>query len=132
MALVSSRSLALVAAALFALGAVGVVKWRAGPEPSNTFNLVIVPGEDPAVVPVDVTAARVVEIDGDGALLVRRGAVVQRYLRPQAYQAIDGTRGAVGLHFEITPAGRVQFAVGAYDPSRPLYISSTASEGRRR
>jgi hypothetical protein len=123
MALVIARWAVIVAPFLFALGTVGAVKWANGAEPSATFDVVIGPAEHASAVPIDVTAARFVEIDAAGALIVRRDSAVERYPRPQAYQTIEGAQRAVDVRFEITPAGHVQFAFGAYDQSRPLYIS---------
>jgi hypothetical protein len=123
MALVIARWVIIVAPFLFALGAVGAAKLANRVEPSATFDVVIGPAEHAAAVPIDVTAARLVEIDVDGALIVRRDSVVQRYPRPQAYQAIEGVQRVVDVRYVITPAGHVQFAFGDYDRSRPLYIT---------
>lgn len=54
---------------------------------------------------------------GDGPTLVERA--------PVAWQTVDGRRIPVAAQYRLSPDGRVGFALGAYDPTRPLVIDPT-------
>jgi hypothetical protein len=124
------RRLVIVGIAMFGLGAFSVGVWTRDAEPVDAFHIVVGPGERPGLVPIDITDAPVVEIDAAGSLVVRRGETVRRFSRPQAYQHIVGVRRDVAVRFEITPAGDVRFALGAYDHGHPLYINAVGFKGQ--
>lgn len=46
-------------------------------------------------------------------------------LAPVAWQTVDGQRVPVSARYAIAPDGSVGFAVGSYDPTRPLAIDPT-------
>src|SRR5687768_16796460 len=130
MARVTSRRLVIVGLGMFGLVALGVLRWTSTGESADAFSLTVGPGEKPGPVPVDTTESRFVEVDADGALVVRRGSTVRSFGRPQAYQEIGGARRAVDIRYEISADGLVEFALGVYDHSLPLYINSSADKGQ--
>ena len=79
------------------------------------------PGADAKAIRLGVAGADSVALDADGDLVLGTATGDVRLKHPEAYQEIDGARKAVQSEFRL--AGKtVQFAVGAYDHSRPLII----------
>jgi len=81
----------------------------------------IAPGADPSAISLGVAGATAVRLDGDRlALDTAQGPVVEQ--APVAYQEIGGQRQDVPARYTLDGAGRVGFALGAYDQRRPLVI----------
>ncbi|MDQ2831019.1 MAG: SBBP repeat-containing protein, partial [Chloroflexota bacterium] len=81
----------------------------------------IAPGADPGAIGLGVTGATAVRLDGARLVLdTAQGPVVEQ--APVAYQEIGGARQDVPARYTLDEAGRVGFALGAYDHGRPLVI----------
>jgi hypothetical protein len=89
------------------------------------YDLLVAPHADPARVALAFEGAEGLALDGDGNLIVLVGGRAIRQLAPVAYQETDGGRRPVAARFVLDGAGRVAFAVGAYDRARPLVIDPT-------
>jgi hypothetical protein len=90
------------------------------------YDLEIAPGADPGQVRLAFSGASDVRLDPDGSLLL--GAL--RQLPPVAYQERDGVRERVQCGYRLAAARpdsevHVSFALGSYDPARPLVIDPT-------
>jgi hypothetical protein len=104
--------------------------WRVAPrgDPPLFDRVVVAPGSDPSVLPVNTEGAHLIEIDRTGALLVHVGDRVKRQPTPHAYQDIGGHRREVAVHFEIAALGDPHFVLGPYDRTSPLVIESTGKD----
>src|SRR5262249_11846790 len=83
------------------------------------------PGPDPRQIQLGFPGVDSVHIDAGGNLLLQAGDVPLRQHKPYLYQEADGVRREVAGNFVLQAAGsryQVGFAIGAYDPSRPLVI----------
>jgi hypothetical protein len=94
--------------------------YRAG-ERGLKSEFIVAPGADPAAIRFRYPEARAVRLEG-GDLVVAAGAGEVRERAPVLYQLDGGRRVPVEGRFQLHPDGAVGFAVGEYDPSRPLYI----------
>jgi hypothetical protein len=85
------------------------------------YDFVVAPGADPSRIAIAPTGARAIRLDARGNVMLRRGdeRLVQR--RPTVYQRAGGHRRPVNGRF-VLRAGRVHFALGAYDHRLPLVI----------
>jgi hypothetical protein len=86
------------------------------------YDLVVSPGADPAKIRMKIDGATNVSVASNGTLRIATslGVVEQRELF--AYQEINGEKRKVQCGFRINGDGRVSFATGRYDRSRPLVI----------
>lgn len=81
----------------------------------------IAPGADPGAIGLGVTGATAVRLDGDRLVLdTAQGPVIEQ--APVAYQDIDGQRQDVPARYTLDGAGRVGFALDAYDHTLPVTI----------
>jgi hypothetical protein len=81
----------------------------------------LAPGADPGAIGLGVTGATAVRLAGDRLVLdTTQGPVVEQ--APVAYQDINGQRQAVSARYTLDGVGRVGFALGVYDHSRPVTI----------
>lgn len=101
------------------------------------YDFEIAPGGDPSPIRLQISGLRSATIDARGDLLLQTAAGTLRKRRPVAYQLVEGKRRLVSVHYltaVVSNARRrriaawdrnaveVRFALGAYDPSRPLTI----------
>ncbi|MFL6194676.1 MAG: SBBP repeat-containing protein [Thermoanaerobaculia bacterium] len=86
------------------------------------FDFVLAPGADPDAIRLAIQGQERMEIDGAGDLVLHLGAGEVRLKRPASYQEIGGVRRPVASGWRRTDDGRLGFAVGKHDPSRPLVI----------
>jgi hypothetical protein len=63
-----------------------------------------------------------VEIDALGDLVLHTAAGSIRQKKPVVYQVLDGARREIERGYVLGRRQRVSFAIGAYDPTRPLII----------
>ena len=90
------------------------------------YDVVVAPGADPSRFAVRMTGAAGVTLR-DGALefSLPNGEVIHQSA-PVAYQLLDGARAPVRSAYALD-GDVLRFAVGAYDPTRPLVIDPVLS-----
>ena len=92
------------------------------------FDFIVSPGADPAEILLRFEGLQAKEggkdlaVDGEGRLLLATPAGEVTLEAPRVYQDIAGERRTVAGHYQLAEAGKVRFAVGEYDASRPLVI----------
>jgi len=79
-------------------------------------------GANPSLIALSLEGGLGLGLDGQGKLVLRTGAGPLTQPVPVAYQEIGGRRVPVVAGYTLTGAGRVGFALGPYDTSRPLVI----------
>ena len=89
------------------------------------YDFVVAPGANTAVIRLGFEGVRGLSVDAAGALLLPTAAGTVRLHAPHLYQDLSRGRRAVTGRFALDAHGRVGFAVGAYDRSRPLVIDPT-------
>ena len=91
------------------------------------YDFTVAPGADPGVIRLAISGAESMTLDAQGNLVLHTagGDVVEQ--APVLYQEADGGRQAVSGHFVLEGDGQVGFAVGAYNPSKPLIIDPVLS-----
>lgn len=86
------------------------------------YDFVVSPDADAGQIGVSVAGADGIAIDSDGNLTIRAGSTTWHQLKPVVYQTDPhGTRHSVTAHYVLNRQG-FEFALGAYDHSRPLII----------
>lgn len=80
------------------------------------------PGTDPGVIGLDYAGANSLQVDGDGALLVRTALGTLEDAAPVSYQEIDGARVPVESSYRLTGGTAYGFDVGAHRPDHKLVI----------
>jgi hypothetical protein len=92
------------------------------------FDFIVSPGADPAAILLRFEGLTAKEgekdlaVDGEGRLRLATPAGEVTLEAPRVYQDIAGARRTVAGHYQLAEAGKVRFAVGEYDASRPLVI----------
>jgi hypothetical protein len=87
------------------------------------YDFVVRPGADYGQVSLAFEGADGMELDGvSGDLLLKVSESTIRQRKPVVYQEVDGQRREVESSYELRGAGRVGFAVGHYDATKPLII----------
>ena len=88
------------------------------------YDLVVAPGADPRGIRLGFDTATGLGLDDAGDLLVQAPSGTLRWHQPLVYQEHDGQRQPVDGAFVLTDtdAHQVGFALGVYDPGRPLVI----------
>ena len=84
----------------------------------------VAPGADPARIALAYAGAQRVSVAAGGALAVQTPGGVLTDSRPVTYQLVGGVRRPVESRYVVTnaAAGTYTFALGPYDPCRPLVI----------
>jgi hypothetical protein len=82
------------------------------------YDFLLAPGADPGRIALRFSGQRGLRLDAQGNLLLRLRGSELRQLRPRAFQ--EGR--SVPARFRLRGKGRVGFAVGRYDHSRPLVL----------
>jgi hypothetical protein len=91
------------------------------------YDFVLAPGANPSAIQLSFQGTQGVKIDSQGNLVLHTsgGDVVEQ--APVLYQDSNGVRQSVSGHYVLEGNGEVGFAVGPYDPGRPLVIDPTYS-----
>jgi hypothetical protein len=91
------------------------------------YDFHVAPGADPGAIRLSFPGAESATIDDRGNLVLETvgGVVVQQ--APVLYQESAGVRQPVSGHYVLEREGRVGFAMGSYDQSRPLVIDPILS-----
>jgi Beta-propeller repeat len=86
------------------------------------YDFVVSPHTDPGQIGLSVAGADRIRVDANGDLVIKVGDTTLRQLKPVVYQTGgDGVRQSVDAHY-ILDRQHFAFALGAYDPRRPLII----------
>ncbi len=98
------------------------------------YDFVVAAGADAGQIALRFNGAEKIAINGDGALelVLPDGTGSGRSIRfeaPLSYQDGSNGREAVTSHYVLADDGSVRFALGPYDPSRPLVIDPTLAYG---
>ncbi len=88
------------------------------------YDFIVAPGVDPSQIRLAYSGTEGLKTDHDGNLLIATplGALIQR--KPKVYQEFGSERREIEATYAIS-GGRVQFALSAWDRSRPLVIDPT-------
>jgi hypothetical protein len=91
------------------------------------YDFNVAPGANPAAIVLRFPGASKATVDAGGNLVVKtaNAALVQH--KPTVYQLVNGARRAVSGGYVLTGPGRVGFALGHYDGTRPLVIDPVLS-----
>jgi hypothetical protein len=91
------------------------------------YTFVVHAGADPGAIRLDVQGANGLSLDAQGDLVVHTAGGDLTQSAPVLYQDGPGGRQAVAGSFVLQGGDQVGFAVGAYDPTRTLFIDPTLS-----
>jgi hypothetical protein len=89
------------------------------------FDFVVRPGADPSGIVMAWDGAESIDVDEDGALLLRVPGGVMRQGAPVVYQEAEpgsSAKAAVAGAYAVDGGGRVGLRLGDYDTSKPLVI----------
>lgn len=86
------------------------------------YDFRLAPGAEPDRIGLELGGARGLRLDAAGRLHVRLAGRTLVQQAPVVYQQRGGRRRAVAGRFVLRGGGRLGFALGAYDRSRPLVI----------
>jgi limonene-1,2-epoxide hydrolase len=89
------------------------------------YDFVVAPAADADRIALDFPNAEDVRVDAHGDLVLRANGREIRQHAPKLYQEDAGGRRSVEGGFRRRADGRVGFAIGSYDRTRPLVIDPT-------
>jgi len=104
------------------------------------YDFVVAPGADAARILLNVdlmgqpgNKQKVVRLDADGDLVIQTDGGEARFHKPVVYQpevrssGFPGHSSRVEGHYLLTASNQVRFALGPYDPTKPLVIDPVLS-----
>ena len=86
------------------------------------YDFLVAPGADPQAITLSFTGTDALEIDAQGALVLHLPGGQVRWHTPVIYQEHDGITHRVSGGYMLRDSQQVGFALGPYDPTRPLVI----------
>lgn len=86
------------------------------------YDFRLAPGADPKQIRLAFTGADKLQLDAQGALTINIGGAQVRWLKPVAFQEVNGARCEIACDYRIKNGNQIVFALGAYDRTRPLVI----------
>ena len=86
------------------------------------YDFTVAPGANPDSIVIRFQGAQKIAIDAQGGLVLTAGPGEIRQPRPVMYQMVADSRREIAGGYKILDAQTVTFAVGDYDPHRPLVI----------
>ncbi len=86
------------------------------------YDFRLAPGADPKHIRLAFEGGEALKIDGQGALIARAGSAEVRWLRPVAFQEVNGARREVACGYRIRNKNQIEFELGRYDANLPLVI----------
>ena len=98
-----------------------------GTQQSLEYDFDVAPLADPSQIAVSFDGAQAVRIDSNGNLTLTVGDGEIGFRPPVAYQERRGMREVVAARYDVDADGVVRFALGEYDPARPLTIDPVLS-----
>jgi hypothetical protein len=91
------------------------------------YDFVLAPGANPNSIQLLFQGAQGINLDPQGNLILHTSGGDTVEQAPVLYQDTGGIRQSVSGRYLLEGNGQVSFAVGAYDPTRPLVIDPTYS-----
>ncbi|HVF29665.1 MAG TPA: SBBP repeat-containing protein [Pyrinomonadaceae bacterium] len=85
------------------------------------YDFVVAPGSDPNQIRLTFDAAKSIEVDATGRLVIKTESTQLVKQKPIAYQTINGEKRIVQVGYAVTGNG-VTFTLGEYDRTQPLTI----------
>ncbi|HZS09589.1 MAG TPA: SBBP repeat-containing protein [Blastocatellia bacterium] len=85
-------------------------------------DFVVAPGADPRRIRLAFSGAQSMEVDGQGALLLKTEGGTLRLLRPVAWQEVGGQRREVACSYRLAANNQLELKIGNYDRHRRLVI----------
>lgn len=85
------------------------------------YRLLLAPGSDPNNIVME-TGGQTLRITPQGGLIASLAGAELHLGAPRAFQFVEGTQREVGVRYLTFSDGRFGFALGSYDPRRPLVI----------
>jgi hypothetical protein len=86
------------------------------------YDFVVAPGSNPSRIRLNFTGTDHLSVDAQGQLLLHLSNGDFPEGVPHIYQEVDGARQAVAGSYVLKGSTQVGFALGVYDPTRPLII----------
>jgi uncharacterized repeat protein (TIGR01451 family) len=86
------------------------------------FDFEVAPGADPTQIQLSLSGAQGIALEKNGDLSLRLGGEEIRLRKPAIYQKAGGRKQEIEGYFLLENDSTVRFALGAYDPTRPLVI----------
>lgn len=90
------------------------------------FDFVIAPKADPSQIVLSFAGMDKLYKDALGSLVAEVGSKSVRFIKPYAYQKVDGTLQSVSADYEVAD-GKVRLRLGNYDRSRELIVDPVVS-----
>jgi Beta-propeller repeat len=91
------------------------------------FDFVLAPGADPNHIKIKLTAAKSLNLDRQGNLVLHTSDNNLMLRAPLAYQQWEGNRTLISANYLLYKTGELGIQVGAYDASKPLVIDPVLS-----
>ena len=91
------------------------------------YDVLVAPGAQTKKIKISFPGADKVSVSKEGDLLLAYPEGDVRYLKPVAYQDIDGRRETVAAEYLVAQGAQVGFRIGEYDRSKPLVIDPILS-----
>lgn len=85
-------------------------------------DFIVAPGATPEMIRLRFSGLEGLQIENDGDLRLLVGTGELRFLKPVAWQEIDGHRHPVDADFQLLGPAEIGFTVAAYDPRHALVI----------
>jgi hypothetical protein len=93
-----------------------------GNNSSLEYDFVVKPGAQPSQIALALKGASKLTVMHDGGLAMTMPGGQMKWLKPVAYQMVNGHQQAVAGRYHLLGKDRVGFQVAKYDASRPLVI----------
>jgi hypothetical protein len=98
-----------------------------GSEREIEFDVLVAPRADPSAVRLSFDGVERLEAGSEGELRLRSGEAETVLRKPRAFQQEGKTRREVPVEYVIESENSARFAIGGYDPSRPLTVDPVIS-----
>ena len=93
------------------------------------YDFIVEPGRTPESIALAFEGVESLRLDHAGNLVLGTGTGDLVQHKPVIYQEVAGVRRSVDGAYRLLAGGRVAFAVGTYDKSKPLVIDPTLAYG---
>ncbi|MGC1107643.1 MAG: SBBP repeat-containing protein [Candidatus Acidiferrales bacterium] len=93
-----------------------------GNEQKLEYDFIVAPGAHANLIRLRFAEAENLRIDKEGALVLETRSGEARFEAPKLYQEVKGSRRTVEGHYSLQKERTLEFAVGNYDRTKPLFI----------